>query len=100
MIGAFFEITYNNEPKYKTQSTTYVYGIHNNNSKEYVWRVPAKWKDFSQNVQVGDLIQVTTKYGVKRVLVSRIEVLDVPPHDDVIKKVKNKQIKRDGVVMK
>lgn len=96
------KVTYKVEPKCCRQPTTYIYGKHLNgkSQKEYVWRVPAKWIDFVENVQIGDVVQCVNRYGVKSVVVSKIEILEKPPYDGVIKKVKSKRITRNGMIIK
>lgn len=89
-------------PHYRTELTTYIYGMHCNKnkcefSKEYVWRVPKSWCNWADNVQIGDTIMCATKYGYSPIVVSKIEILDKCPIDIPVKRVANKQIRRDGV---
>ena len=89
-------------PKYRNESTTYVYGVHPGDkyNKERIWRVPKNWVQFIENVQVGDNIWCKTKNGSAPVMVTKIETLDTCPVDFVVKKVFRKQIERNGCVVK
>lgn len=80
---------------YRTQNTTYVYGTHPNSkcTKEFVWRVPESWSEFTENIKVGDTIYCKTKFGISPVVVNRIEVRDLCPVDIPVRKVANKIIK-------
>lgn len=80
---------------YRTQNTTYVYGTHLNSkcTKEFVWRVPESWSEFTENIKVGDTIYCKTKFGVAPVVVSKIEVNDLCPIDIPVRKVANQIIK-------
>lgn len=54
------------EPNYKRKVTTYIFGIHpKSNMKEYVWRVPASWEGWENDLLPGDRIWVHTEYGIK-----------------------------------
>lgn len=91
-------------PHYRTELTTYVYGMHYNKnkgefSKEYVWRVPKSWGNWADNVQIGDTVMCATKFGYSPVVVNRIEVFDKCPIDIPVKRVANKQIRRNGEVI-
>lgn len=85
-------------PTYKEELTTYVYGVHPNslNNKEYVWRVPNKWTNFSSNIEVGDMIYCSTKYGVSPVIVTKFVERNCWNTDLKIKKVVSKRIIRNG----
>lgn len=74
---------------YKNSRTIYVFGYHpkDRRAKEFVWRVPASWTEWANNVKIGDIIYCNTKYGSKKVVVNRIEVLSTPPVDICIRKV-------------
>lgn len=86
---------------YRTNPTTYVYGVHCNscNEKEYMWRVPESWKLFSETVKSGDKIYVTTKNGCLPVIVTKIEKLDKCPSERVVKKVRKNVIFRNGEII-
>lgn len=88
-------------PRYKDNPTTYIYGTHPNSNceKEFVWRVPESWTDFAENICIGDTVRCTTKFGCSPVVVTRMEVLDKPPVNIPIKKVCNKKILRNGMVV-
>lgn len=78
----------NKIPSYKQTPTYYIYGLHKNCDKEFVWRVPhTKVNDFIGKVIPGDTILVGTKNGTKSITVTKIELLDKPPIDQRIKKV-------------
>ena len=79
-------------PKYRTNETVYIYGIHphSKSKKERVWRVPTSWKGWENDFLPGDRILVNTKYGVKPVIITRIEWLDECPVNMRIKKVYKK----------
>ena len=78
--------------RYKNNETTYIYGIHsdNENAKEYIWRVPDSWVGWENDLLPGDKILVRTKYGVKPVIVTKIEWLDKCPVDTPVRKVYRK----------
>lgn len=83
------EIVDKKTPRYRNQTTTYVYGIHENSKekKEYVWRVPETKKGLENELLLGDKVLVSTKYGIKPVIVTKIEWLDECPVDFPVKKV-------------
>ena len=88
-----------NIPHYRNQSTTYVYGVHSNskNQKEFVWRVPKTWSElgWEDGLNIGDEILVDTKFGIKPVVVTKIEISDKCPVNMPVKRVMkrlNKQI--------
>ena len=88
-------------PKYRENPTTYIYGIHPNSkdTKTYMWRVPESWNGWADNVQIGDAVMCATKFGYSPVVVNKIEILDKCPIDIPVKKVCNKQIRRNGMVV-
>lgn len=90
-----------NIPHYRNETTTYVYGVHPNSkdTKTYVWRVPKSWTNWSDNIQIGDTIICYTKNGYAPVVVNKIEILDECPIDIPVKKVCNKKIRRNGIVV-
>lgn len=67
------------------KTTTYVYGRHpgQKSNKEFCWRIPCsgRWKDFASRLEVGDLIQCRTKFGIKPVIITKIVTTDVKPMD-------------------
>lgn len=73
----------------KKSPTVYIYGVHPKSKvkKEFVWRVPDSWKGWENDLLPGDQILVRTNYGIKPIIVTRIEWLNVPPIDGKIKKV-------------
>lgn len=90
-----------NIPRYKDNPTTYIFGIHPNSNcdKEFVWRVPESWTWLAENVQIGDTVLCATKFGYSPVVVTKVEVLNKPPIVIPIKKVCNKKIWRNGIIL-
>lgn len=86
---------------YRNIPTTYIYGTHPNSkdTKTYMWRVPESWNGWVDNVQIGDTVMCATKFGYAPVVVNKIEILDECPIDISVKKVCNKQIRRNGIVV-
>ena len=79
------------EPSYKRETTTYIFGIHpKSRIKEYVWRVPTSWKGWENDLLPGDRIWVNTKYGIKPIIVTKIEWSDKCPVDMKVRKVARK----------
>lgn len=66
--------------------TTYVYGVHHANNKEFVWRVPKSFKT-PEKIVPGSKILVCTSKGIKKIEVTKVEILNTPPIDIPIKKV-------------
>ena len=89
------------EPAYRTEKTTYIYGIHPNSlsKKERIWRVAKSWGNWVDNIKVGDLILCDTKNGYKQVKVTKIETLDECPVKFQVKKVVRHNYIRDGVLV-
>lgn len=77
---------------YKNHLTTYIYGIHPNDTKkqERIWRVPNSWKGWENDILPGDRIMVNTMYGLKPIIVTRIEWLETCPVEYKVKKVAKK----------
>ena len=90
-----------NAPHYRNETTTYVYGKHPNSNcdKEFMWRVPASWTSWAENIEIGDIVLCKTKFGFSPVVVSRVEFLDEPPVDMRVKKVARREIRRNGMVV-
>ena len=90
-----------NVPHYRNEATTYVYGVHPNSkdTKTYMWRVPKSWTNWVDNIRIGDTIICSTKNGCAPVMVNKIEILDECPIDIPVKKVCNKKIRRNGMVV-
>ena len=79
------------EPSYKREVTTYIFGVHPKyRIKEYVWRVPTSWKGWENDLLPGDRIWVHTEYGIKPIIITRIEWLDKRPVNMKVKKVYTK----------
>ena len=80
-----------NIPHYRNQTTTYIYGVHPNskNEKEFVWRVPKTWSEagWEDGLSAGDNILVDTKFGTRRIKITKIEFLDECPIDIPVKRV-------------
>ena len=78
-------------PSYKREMTTYIFGMHPKyRIKEYVWRVPTSWKGWENDLLPGDRIWVNTKYGIKPIIVTKIEWSDKCPVDMKVRKVAKK----------
>lgn len=88
-------------PQYRYEATTYIYGVHPNSkeTKTHMWRVPKSWTCWTENIQIGDTIMCATKNGYAPVLVNKIEILDRCPIDIPVKKVCNRQIRRNGAIV-
>ena len=65
---------------------TYVYGKHSGNDKEFVWKLKSSTKN-KDNLTVGCKAIVATRYGLKEIVVTRIEKLINPPVQTTLKKV-------------
>ena len=80
-----------NIPHYRNETTTYVYGVHpySENKKEFVWRVPKSWSElgWEDGLNIGDEILVDTKFGIKPVVVTKIEISDKCPVNMPVKRV-------------
>lgn len=79
--------------------TVYVYGRHlgQNSKKEYVWKCSHYNEDkFLKTVKVEDIVSVPTKYGISKIVVTKIQVLDNPPINGTIKTVIKKCKSRKG----
>ena len=80
-----------NVPYYRNEATTYVYGVHPNSKsgKEFAWRVPKSWSEleWEDGLNIGDEILVTTKFGIKPVVATKIEISDKCPVNMPVKRV-------------
>lgn len=85
-----------NIPHYRNEITTYVYGVHPNSKsgKEFVWRVPKSWSEagWEDGLETGDKILVDTKFGIKPIVVTKIEMLDKCPVNMQVKRVVKRHI--------
>ena len=90
-----YEKGFHCRPEHKRKTTTYIFGVHPNAKyvKEYVWRVPASWEGWENDLLPGDRIWVHTEYGIKPIIITRIEWLDKCPVDMRVKKVYRKVMK-------
>ena len=82
---------------YRNHNTTYIYGVHPNTKqnppKEYTWRVADSKREYVyENVLPGDTVLCQTKYGLKPVIVTRIETLNKCPIDMRIRKFYRKLV--------
>ena len=86
------------EPDYRTENTTYVWGVHPNSPdrKIYVWRVPncESWDEFKKNITVGDMIFCYAKGKVSPVIIKAIQTTNTCPTPLDVKKVCSKRIIR------
>ena len=84
------------EPAYRTENTTYVWGVHPNSpdNKLYVWRVPngGNWNEFKKNITVGDMVFCYAKGKVSPVIIKAIQTTDFCPTPLDVKKVCSKNI--------
>lgn len=87
-------------PKYRSQLTTYIYGVHSSikcgYTKEFVWRVPNSWDGWADDLLPGDVIYADTKWGTAPVVISRIEWLSRCPVYFRVRKVIGKAKRREG----
>lgn len=88
-------------PSYRKSETTYIFGTHHNSNctKEFCWRVPASWGNWSDNIEIGDTILCQTKFGFSPVVVSRVETLGECPIELRVKRVAKREIRRNGMVV-
>lgn len=95
------EVKYSDIPTYRNNATTYVYGTHPNSAcdKTFCWRVPKSWCNWSDNLQIGDMIMCYTKFGIAPVVVSRVETLGECPIELRVKRVAKREIRRNGMVV-
>lgn len=84
-------------PHYRSEETTYIYGKHYNKekdeySKEFVWRVPKSWSElgWENGLKCSDRILVDTKYGIKQIVVTKIEKNDICPVCTPVRRVVKK----------
>ena len=77
---------------YRHETTTYIYGFHPNakEPKELVWRVPKAWKGWENDLLPGDMILVDTKYGIRKIVITKIEWLDSCPVSMPVRRVYKK----------
>lgn len=89
------DVTKWENPYYRHETTTYIYGFHPNakEPKELVWRVPKSWKGWENDLLPGDMIWVNTKYGLRKIVITKIEWLEKCPVDMPVKRV----VKKIGV---
>lgn len=87
-------------PSYKNEDTTYVYGMHFDKkksefSKEYMWRVPKSWSElgWESDLLPGDHIVVSTKYGLKPIVITKIVRTNECPVDCPVRRVVKKKAK-------
>lgn len=74
---------------YRQSPTVYVYGYHptDETRKEYVWRLRKDTcgLNYKCEIEHGDIVPVKTKFGNTNIVVTKVELLDTPPHEGVIK---------------
>lgn len=71
---------------YKKCATTYVFGRHAEQPKEYCWRVTKNTQGI-ENLKIGNHALVKTARGVQTAMIVRIEQLENPPIKRTIKRV-------------
>lgn len=62
---------------YENKNTKYVWGKHDGQDKEYLWRMPAKY--INENVEIGQRITVRTMKGLAQAIVTNVDILDRSP---------------------
>lgn len=72
---------------YRDIPTIYVYGKHQEDGKEFVWRIPETYRNLSNTINIGDNIRVNTKFGNQTVKVTRIEESNICPVNCKVRKV-------------
>ena len=81
-------------PHYRNEVTTYIYGVHPNSKSgnEFVWRVRKSWSEagWEDGLEIGDKILVDTKFGIKPVVVTKIEISYKCPINIPVKRVVNR----------
>lgn len=78
---------------YRERETAYVYGIHLNSqdTTERVWRAPNSWWiGWVNNLHIGDILLVHTKYGVAPIRVTKFDISNKCPVDVPVKTVVRK----------
>lgn len=82
---------YRRKPHLNYGVTTYVYGKHKANGKEYVWRMPSEWKrkGMADKVAPGIDVIAYTRYGFKVIKVTRIETRHTCPINMPVYKLLN-----------
>ncbi len=71
--------------------TVYVFGKHYHNGKEYVWRLvgnPYKDGTSANRINIGSKVLVDTRYGERIITVTNIKILDKPPVQYKVRKVR------------
>lgn len=92
-------------PKYRTEMTTYIYGVFKRKdgsySKQYMWRVPKSWSDngWERDVLPGDKIFVDSKGRNNIAIVTKIHRTETCPVDYPVKRVLGKR-RRHGRINK
>lgn len=89
------------QPECQKEWTTYIYGMHQEGSgKEYVWKVPKSWAGWENDILPGDKILVETKYGIREIIVTKIEWLEEKPVNRKIRNVYKKGAYTDEYIDK
>ena len=75
---------------YRQSPTIYVYGYHPDDGSrtEYVWRLRkdrSTGLNYDCEIEIGDVVPVNTRRGVTDIIVTKVELSDVPPHNGSIK---------------
>lgn len=71
--------------KKQSENTVYVFGRHNFDGKEYVWKLSKNVN--IEDISIGSKILVQTRFGAKNAIVTKIESLSCSPIDMPVKKV-------------
>lgn len=65
--------------------TTYVYGMHPGQDKEYVWYINMSYSKVKD--MIGKLADVETKRGIQTITITKVERLSIPPVEGTIRRV-------------
>lgn len=75
---------------YRQSPTVYVFGHHpeDEGRREFVWRLSKDRKtglNYECEIEIGDIVPVSTKHGNRNIVVTRVELLDTPPYGGTIR---------------
>lgn len=75
------------EKSYRNMPTTYVFGKHREDGREFMWRIPKNRHDLEDGITVGSHVFVNTKYGNKVITVTRVETFNTCTSTKPVKEV-------------
>ena len=75
---------------YRKSPTVYIFGYHPEDAsrKEYVWRLQKDLEtglNYDCEIEAGDIVPVQTKRGDTNIVVTRVQLLNTPPRNGVVK---------------